>query len=145
MVYTAAQIRERIAEVKMQMAAMQTQLTRLETALKEAELKGTAQINISGATKTSVGVSDSGNLKLNAIKRMLYLGQKGDDVRKLQEILRAKGYLNANADGSFGPKTMEALSAYQRAMKLKVSGSVDADTLNSLNALTTVSGSTEIQ
>ena len=50
-------------------------------------------------------------------------GSKGDAVKKLQEMLNAKGY-KLTEDGDFGSKTEAAVKAYQRANGLEVDGEV---------------------
>lgn len=50
-------------------------------------------------------------------------GSKGDAVRKLQEMLNAKGY-KLTEDGDFGSKTEAAVKAYQKANGLEVDGEV---------------------
>lgn len=53
----------------------------------------------------------------------------GDDVLEAQRSLAAQGYLEeADCDGSFGPKSAEAVAAYQRDNGLTPSGEIDADT-----------------
>lgn len=46
----------------------------------------------------------------------------GNDVRQLQEQLRAAGFDPGASDGKFGPKTEAALRAYQQSRGLKVDG-----------------------
>ena len=48
-------------------------------------------------------------------------GSKGEAVRKLQEMLNAKGY-KLTEDGDFGSKTEAAVKAYQKANGLEVDG-----------------------
>lgn len=43
------------------------------------------------------------------------MGQRGEDVRKLQEELIAAGYEIGDADGIYGPRTQAAFDAYARA------------------------------
>lgn len=47
---------------------------------------------------------------------------KGEDVRALQNALKAKGFSPGTADGVFGPRTNKALRAFQAAAKLQVDG-----------------------
>lgn len=53
-------------------------------------------------------------------------GSKGDDVRKLQELLSAAGYSlgDSGVDGKFGSKTRSAVKAYQAAHGLNEDGIV---------------------
>ena len=60
-------------------------------------------------------------------------GSKGEAVRKLQEMLNAKGY-KLNVDSDFGPATDAAVRAYQKANHLEVDGEVGPKTWSSLFA-----------
>ena len=55
---------------------------------------------------------------------MLRTGSRGDAVRKLQELLNAKGYTCGNVDGIFGSKTYAAVLAFQKANGLAADGFV---------------------
>ena len=55
---------------------------------------------------------------------MLRTGSRGDAVRKLQELLNAKGYTCGNVDGIFGSKTYAAVLAFQKANGLAADGIV---------------------
>ena len=52
----------------------------------------------------------------------LYVGDKGNAVRALQNRLKELGYLSGNADGSYGAQTKTAVENFQRANGLKVDG-----------------------
>lgn len=60
-------------------------------------------------------------------------GSKGDAVKKLQEMLNAKGY-KLTVDSDFGPATEAAVRAYQKANHLEVDGEVGEKTWGSLFA-----------
>lgn len=49
-------------------------------------------------------------------------GSRGAAVETAQRLLRAKGYSPGTVDGIFGPKTLAAVQAFQRAMGLAVDG-----------------------
>ena len=55
----------------------------------------------------------------------LVSGNVGEDVRELQEGLRALGYYNGEADGVFGDATRLAVMAFQTANGLYASGEAD--------------------
>lgn len=55
---------------------------------------------------------------------MLRTGSRGDAVRKLQEMLNAKGYTCGSVDGIFGSKTYAAVLAFQKANGLAADGIV---------------------
>jgi peptidoglycan hydrolase-like protein with peptidoglycan-binding domain len=50
--------------------------------------------------------------------RTLRLNAKGDDVKVWQTFLRRDGFYKGEVDGSFGPRTVEATQAFQRANRL---------------------------
>lgn len=53
----------------------------------------------------------------------LKVGSRGDDVRMVQQILRARGY-KVNVNGVYTPLTAKAVSQYQQDKKIQVSGNV---------------------
>ena len=55
----------------------------------------------------------------------LQQGDWGDDVRALQRLLIQGQWLNNIADGSYGPRTEDAVKAYQRALGLEETGVAD--------------------
>ncbi|MEO1192681.1 MAG: peptidoglycan-binding domain-containing protein [Pseudomonadota bacterium] len=67
------------------------------------------------------------------------------EVVALQSALLARGFPPGGVDGVIGPRTREAITAYQRAYDLPVSGYVDAELKQSLlgrtGSLSSVSGS----
>ena len=61
--------------------------------------------------------------------RVLKGGDRGDDVRALQERLRALKYLDAKATGNFLSQTEKAVRAVQKAYGMTQTGEVDNDLL----------------
>jgi peptidoglycan hydrolase-like protein with peptidoglycan-binding domain len=64
-------------------------------------------------------------------------GEKGEDIRHLQDTLNKLGYRDQQGrslkeDGGFGDRTKEALQAYQRAHGLKADGIAGPQTLEAL-------------
>ena len=59
-------------------------------------------------------------------------GQKGEAVRKVQETLISRGYLDGSADGIFGPKTEAAVLAFQKDNGLDATGIVGEATYSAL-------------
>ena len=73
------------------------------------------------------------------IRKDLQKGQKGDDVKRLQEMLNASGLADQiQADGIFGPKTEAALKQYQKAKGLTETGILDTKTMAVMFGETTV-------
>lgn len=62
-------------------------------------------------------------------KAVLQKGQQGDSVKQLQKLLGMKG---SSVDGQFGPKTDQAVRAFQQAHGLQVDGKVGTQTLSTL-------------
>ena len=54
-------------------------------------------------------------------------GDRGEEVRYLQWLLIQTGWLTGSADGSFGPKTEQAVIDYQTAKGLDPTGVADAE------------------
>ena len=53
---------------------------------------------------------------------LLAMGDRGEDVRRLQARLQELGYLGGKVDGIFGKQTKEALEEFQRLNRLSVDG-----------------------
>ncbi len=66
-------------------------------------------------------------------RAVLSQGARGEDVRDLQDQLRARGH-DIAVDGHFGPQTEAAVRAFQRAENLVVDGVAGPNTLGRLNA-----------
>lgn len=59
-------------------------------------------------------------------------GNEGKRVQEMQERLIELGFLEGEADGQYGPKTKEAVTAYQRRSGLKADGIAGKETLTRL-------------
>ena len=60
-------------------------------------------------------------------------GSQGDEVKEIQEMLIATGYLEeGQADGIFGTKTVDAVKEFQKDHKLREDGMVGEETYNLL-------------
>lgn len=77
------------------------------------------------ALKTS-GAGDYGTTDLT-------LGSQGAAVTQLQQNLTALGWYSNRIDGSFGPKTQDAVMGFQTSQGLKADGVVGAITKTALN------------
>lgn len=64
----------------------------------------------------------------------LVLGEQGENVKRVQELLSKSGYLSsANATGYFGEITEQAVKTFQTNNNLTVDGSVGIQTLSALS------------
>lgn len=59
-------------------------------------------------------------------------GSKGDEVKRIQERLKALGYYKGPIDGDFGGGTESAVKAFQKAKKVAIDGTVGPITWNAL-------------
>lgn len=66
---------------------------------------------------------------------VLRMGDNNDAVRAIQEQLISLGFLNDIADGSFGPKTLDAVTKFREAYGLDAAGEVDAAMTDMLDAV----------
>lgn len=68
------------------------------------------------------------------ISRILQLGSKGADVKRVQELLIKLGY-NLTADGEFGPNTEAVVTHFQANNKIQQTKQVGPTTFNRLEAM----------
>lgn len=61
-------------------------------------------------------------------------GDKGDSVKEVQEMLVNLGFLSSAVDGSYGPKTEQAVTDFQQAAGIEVTGIIDEKTYNILSS-----------
>lgn len=88
----------------------------------------------------SKATGEPGEYKLSD-DRTLNRGKVGDDIAQAQKLLKNLGYdlgttgkNKDGLDGSFGPKTQNAVMEYQKKKGLKVDGSIGPETMASLKA-----------
>ncbi|HEY9296306.1 MAG TPA: peptidoglycan-binding protein [Phormidium sp.] len=62
------------------------------------------------------------------IQASLKQGDRGQEVKDLQERLQSLGYYRGNTTGNFGPLTKEAVTRFQRQAGLTPNGIVDSST-----------------
>lgn len=80
------------------------------------------------------------------VRKALQVGDKGDDVRAMQQALLAQGYKlpEWGADGQYGDETKKAVTAFQKAKGLPVTGQADEVTLARIIAQETAPGAGEV-
>lgn len=59
-------------------------------------------------------------------------GSSGNEVKSIQQKLKAWGYYNGNVDGIYGSKTLEAVKKFQKKNGLTVDGIAGSKTLSAL-------------
>ena len=72
------------------------------------------------------------NITPNPAYKTLQVGDRGDQVREMQEKLIAYGYLQGEADGAYGNQTRRAVEAFQYQHGLSVDGIAGRNTLTVL-------------
>lgn len=65
----------------------------------------------------------------------IQLNDTGSLVRKWQQFLKQQGFLNADADGNFGPKTRDATKAFQKFYSIQQTGIAGSLTLGKAASL----------
>lgn len=84
---------------------------------------------------SSAGTATAGKTKGKTVvieMNVLQYGSKGNQVRTMQRLLNALGHSCGSVDGSFGPKTLAAVKAFQKAKGLEVDGSCGPKTWTAL-------------
>lgn len=67
------------------------------------------------------------------ITKILKKGMVDQEVITMQTILKAKGFFNSDLIQNFGPKTENAVKAFQTSLGLEANGIVEGSTLDALN------------
>lgn len=106
-------------------------------AAEEINVKGIGQYNgfthVDTRTNKYFWKNASGNRVTTFVsKKMLHMGDKGEDVKQLQRKLKSKNCNAGKIDGIFGEKTFTAVKQFQRNNKLIVDGIVGEKTLKKL-------------
>lgn len=70
------------------------------------------------------------------------VGSRGDEVRKIQNKLKALGFFNGTVDGIYGTKTQSAVKKYQQSVGITADGIAGPKTLLYLGLGSSSSGST---
>ena len=84
------------------------------------------------------GGSINTETNFDCTKINLRRGSKGDDVRKLQTILKARGYYTRQIDGSYGYYTVQAVKKLQRAQGNTADGWFGQKTCQKLQSTSTI-------
>ena len=81
---------------------------------------------------TADGIADNVTLEKLYAQTALKKGVRGDEVKQLQQLLIAQGYLQGTADGIFSDVTEQALIAFQKASGLTADGIAGPATMDKL-------------
>ena len=92
-------------------------------------------------TKTVTKGAINTDTNFDCTKISLSQNSKGDDVTKLQTILKARGYYTRQIDGDFGKYTKEAVIRLQQALGVKQDGVFGSVTCSKLQGTSTTSNS----
>ncbi|MBE5787440.1 MAG: hypothetical protein E7324_07875 [Clostridiales bacterium] len=95
-------------------------------------LSSSAQKALDASLSKSKYASVTSISKLGEPPKYTQKGSSGEDVEKLQQALKIKGYYKDVVDGKYGNNTVNAVKAYQKAMKLPQTGKADYATLMKL-------------
>lgn len=110
---------------------------------KKSQLKADGIVGTN--TYRALGISKSASPTANSSswgKRTLKSGMTHSDVKKLQDILKKKGYVNISKTTTyFGTATKSAVMNFQKKNGLKPDGIVGASTYKALGSSTNVSSS----
>lgn len=119
---SATDIQGQIKGLMDQIKALQTQLIALRASSTPPAMPHWTEGNASTTRPGMMGPKQK--MCLN-VYRNLRMGDRGDDVRELQEMLRGDSSLgfNASSTGLFGPMTMKAMAKWQ--MKNGIASSTD--------------------
>lgn len=99
------------------------------------------EFNTNTLTKTVTQGAINTDTNFDCSKINLSQGSKGDDVTKLQTILKARGYYTRQIDGDFGQYTKKAVIRLQQAQGNSQDGVFGPKTCNKLQGTSTTSNS----
>ena len=102
--------------------------------MKKLVIATAATLAISGASITSTRVL-AASIPYNQLNMDAVPAINLDGVRKVQTLLKEKGFDPGPIDGVVGSRTSAALHAYQDAYGIKSSGNIDNQTLFALGAI----------
>jgi len=93
----------------------------------------TASLDAATIASLNGGAATANNTANNTGGLQQPIAMAGDAVRDAQSRLRAQGYYHGPIDGLSGPRTRQAVIAYQRHNGMPVTATLDGDTLARLD------------
>jgi peptidoglycan hydrolase-like protein with peptidoglycan-binding domain len=100
---------------------------------RKEKLKADGIVGTETRARLNAGLASAPSSAATALARKLRRGDQGDDVRRVQEALRKKGY-DVAVDGKYGRGTERAVNEFQRKGNLKADGVVGDETWKALGA-----------
>ena len=97
-----------------------------------------ATVSLSAVAAAQNANSSTVNSNANAAKKRgpVFRANK-DQIKQAQDILKARGFYAGESAGKLDPPTREGLKKYQEAEGLKVTGTLNAATLQKMNVALT--------
>ncbi|MDT7688189.1 MAG: putative peptidoglycan binding domain [Acidobacteriota bacterium] len=111
-------------------------MKRLLTATFAGVLSLSAIVVTAAQNTNSTTTNANGNAK-TATKRGPVFRANKEQIKQAQEILKRRGFLSGESTGKLDPATREGLKRYQEAEGLKVTGTLNAATLQKMNVVLT--------
>ncbi len=87
--------------------------------------------NLTASVRSALVTDSSGSDE--SITKFLRLGNRGDEVRTLQEFLSNQGYDLGIVDGIFGLKTRSSLKSFQKDNGLQITGNINIESKDFIN------------
>jgi Ni/Co efflux regulator RcnB len=108
-------------------------MKRLLTAI----LAATVSLSVAAAAQNANTNTTNTNANTAAKKRGPVFRATKDQIKQAQDILKARGFYAGDSTAKLDPPTREGLKKYQEAEKLKVTGTLNAATLQKMNVTLT--------
>ncbi|WP_226034741.1 C40 family peptidase [Aquibacillus saliphilus] len=98
----------------------------------ENDLKVTGQAD-NGTVTTLLRIEREKHLRpIKSISKTYYPGDKGEDIKSIQDALHYFGYYKGELDGIYGPITDRALKSFQQDKGLEIEQEVNEKTVNAI-------------
>jgi peptidoglycan hydrolase-like protein with peptidoglycan-binding domain len=102
-----------------------------------AALAGVLSLSAVAAAQNTNSSTTNTNGNANKIKRGPVFRATKDQIKQVQDILKARGFLSGESTGRLDTAMREGLKKYQGAEGLKVTGTLNAATLQKMNVVLT--------
>jgi peptidoglycan hydrolase-like protein with peptidoglycan-binding domain len=108
-------------------------MKRLLTAI----LAATVSLSAVAAAQNTNSSTPNTNANAAAKKRGPVFRANKEQIKQAQDILKARAFYTGDSTGKLDPPTRDGLKKYQEAEKLKVTGTLNAATLQKMNVTLT--------